>query len=125
MARLKPKKNKTYPRCSTKHAQDKIDWDKFDWLLEHWLRLEDIADFFNIGHDTIRRACLREKGENFESYADKKRVKMRILLMQKTIEKIKAGNNTMIIFGLKNMMDWHDNVKNQLEAPQGFTFKGV
>lgn len=97
-----------------------IDPVQLDKLLELHLRLTDVADFFDVSEDTIERFVKRTYKKKFAEYADKKRSRTRRLLMQKFWEKVKDGNMAAIIFGLENIMDWHDNVKT--ESTDGFAY---
>lgn len=99
-----------------------IDSVQLDKLLELHLRLTDVADFFDVSEDTVERFIKRTYKKKFAEYADKKRSRVRRLLMQKFWEKVKQGNMTAIIFGLKNIMNWHDNIKNE---STGKGFSGV
>lgn len=98
----------------------KIDEHQFNTLLELHLRQTDIADFFNVSIDTLERYVKRNYKMKYAEYSEKKRSKLRRLLMQKFWEKVKDGNMTAIIFGLKNIMGWHDNV--QFAESNGFNF---
>lgn len=113
---------KKYPRRSYKWICENVDEDQMNMLLELHLRLEDLCDFFDVSPNGFRSYFKKKYGETFESYSDKRRVKGKITLMQKFWQKVKAGNMTAIIFGLKNIMDWHDNVKADL-GEAGFQFR--
>jgi hypothetical protein len=69
--------------------------------------LEDCCSFLDCGQDTIIRYC-KSIGESFASFRDKNMVHTRFGLIRKAIQKAENGDNTMLIFCLKNLCGWAD-----------------
>lgn len=75
--------------------------------------LEDTAAYFECGTTTIEDTIKKEWGVTFREFRDKHMVHTRLGLQRKAIEKANAGDNTMLIFSLKNLCGWSD--KNHIE----------
>jgi len=71
-------------------------------------RIEDVAAFFDCSHDTIERRVKELGAESFASFRDKNMVHTRFSLVRKAISKAEGGDNTMLIFCLKNLCGWAD-----------------
>jgi hypothetical protein len=101
--------------------QVEIDFKKLDTFLLWGLSGEDAAEFFGIGFSTLQRAILRKYHINFDRYKKRKMATARVEILNQFWKKIKEGNMTAIIFGLKNYCDFHDNMK--VTESYGFGFK--
>jgi hypothetical protein len=76
-------------------------------------RIEDVAAFFSCSHDTIERR-VRELGySGFASFRDENMVHTRFSIIRKAIQKAENGDNTMLIFCLKNLCGWADKIDQQ------------
>jgi hypothetical protein len=75
--------------------------------------LEDTAAYFDCGTTTVEDTIKQTWGVTFREFRDKNMVHTRLGLQRKAIEKANSGDNTMLIFALKNLCGWSD--KNQVE----------
>lgn len=70
--------------------------------------LEDTAAFFDVDPTTVARTIKENFGKTFTEFRQQNMVHTRHALIRKAIEKALAGDNTMLIFTLKNMCGWSD-----------------
>jgi AraC-like DNA-binding protein len=77
--------------------------------------LKDTAAFFECSEDTIEKRCKEIAGVNFTEFREQNMVHTRLSLVRKAIQKAEGGDNTMLIFCLKNLCDWKD--KQPEEVP--------
>ena len=76
---------------------------------------KDCAAYFGVSPDVIER---RVKEWGYEGFADFREQNMsytRFALVQKAIDKATKGDNTMLIFCLKNLCGWadkHDKIED-------------
>lgn len=70
--------------------------------------LADTAAFFNCSEDTIERHIRRIFKLNFSKFRDQNLVHTRFSLVRTAITKAEKGDNTMLIFCLKNLCGWKD-----------------
>lgn len=90
---------------------------------EHQLRglcrlkptLKDVAAFFNCSEDTIERRCKELGSKTFADFRDKNMVHTRFSLVRKAIQKAEGGDNTMLIFTLKNLCGWADKIEQRID----------
>lgn len=76
--------------------------------------LKDVAAFFECSEDTIERKC-KEYGEcTFAEFKEQNMVHTRFSLIRKAIKAAESGNNTMLIFCLKNLCGWKDKYENEV-----------
>lgn len=75
--------------------------------------LKDVAAFFNCSEDTIDRKCKELGAKTFADFRDQNMVHTRFSLIRTAIRKAENGDNTMLIFCLKNLCGWAD--KQQIE----------
>lgn len=68
-----------------------------------------------ISLETLKRTIQSEFGMNFEQYRDQKLESTKLKLVQKAVKMALDGNCTMLIFCLKNMCDWRDKPKEDLD----------
>jgi hypothetical protein len=90
-----------------------IDWTRLDSYLQLRATLRQCACLLEVSEDTIERRVLKEKGMKFSEYAETKMTMVRLKLVQKAISKAMGGDNTLLIFCLKNLSGWGDVVKNE------------
>jgi hypothetical protein len=81
--------------------------------------LRDCAAFFECSEDTIERRVKELGYESFEAFRDQNMVHTRFSLVRKAIQKAEGGDNTMLIFSLKNLCGWSDKIEtiNPKDAP--------
>lgn len=93
-----------------------IDYSALDALLQFKVSLRFCADYLGISEDTIQRRLKEEHGMSFAQYHELKMERTAVKLQQKAIEEALKGNNTMLIFALKNLAKWTDKIENQLQT---------
>lgn len=85
-----------------------FSWDKLDGLLAYKSSLLVCSDILEVSDKTIREHIKKRYGLKFAEYAEKKLSRTKVKLIQKAIEMATSGNNTMMIFCLKNICKWKD-----------------
>jgi hypothetical protein len=88
-----------------------INWDKLDGLLLFDAALNLCAEEMGVSHDCLEMRIKQEKGMTFGEYKKLKLSRTAIRLKQKMINKALAGDNTCLIFSLKNIGDWSDKTE--------------
>jgi hypothetical protein len=88
-----------------------IDWSKLDGMLYFDAAMIVCADELGISHDCLERRVKKEKGMSFAEYKKLKLGKTALRLKQKMINKGLAGDNTCMIFALKNISEWSDRTE--------------
>lgn len=71
--------------------------------------LKDCADFYDVSEDTITRRINEETGKTFTEFRDTGMSYTKFALIRKAIMMARKGNETMLIFSLKNIADWKNN----------------
>jgi hypothetical protein len=66
------------------------------------------SDILGVSTDTIERNIKKKFNQTFTEYKIGKMEKTKLLLQQKAIQSALSGNNTMLIFCLKNLCGWAD-----------------
>lgn len=90
----------------------KIDPTQLRMLMRLKPTLEDTAAFFECSHKTIERMVRKNFKTSFVQFRDQNMVHTRLNIVRKAIQKAESGDNTMLIFCLKNLCDWQDNIKH-------------
>ena len=85
-----------------------FSWDKLDGLLAYKSSLIICAEILGFHENTIKNHIKKRHQQTFTEYADRKLSRTKVKLVQKAIEKATAGDNTMLIFCLKNICKWQD-----------------
>lgn len=99
----------------------KIDETQLKALCRMKPTLKDCAAFFNCSEDTIDRACKKFGSKTFADFRDKNMVHTRFNLVRTAIKKAENGDNTMLIFCLKNLCGWTD--KQEIESNENSVIK--
>lgn len=86
-----------------------LDWDKVDLLCSYKLSLDDIAYLSNISSRQLEERIRQKDDCTFLVYRAKKLGDTKVKLIKKALEKAEMGDNTMLIFCLKNLCKWNDN----------------
>lgn len=89
-----------------------IDWVKLDSYLQLKASLKTCSILLECSHDTIERNIKKQYKMTFSEYAATKFEPVKLKLVQKAIGKAMDGDNTMLIFCLKNLCGWADKVEN-------------
>ncbi len=87
-----------------------IDWSKLDGMLLFDPSLNVCADEMGVSHDTLERAIKAKFQLTFGEYKRQKVNHTAYKLKQKMINKAFEGDNTCLIFSLKNLSDWADKI---------------
>lgn len=85
-----------------------IDLPKLKALMRLKPTLEDTAAFFECSIRTIERYIREQFDLSFVAFREQNMVHTRLNLVRKAIEKAERGDNTMLIFCLKNVCGWRD-----------------
>lgn len=96
-----------------------LDWKLVDNLFSYGATISMVANILEVSHDIVELRIKEEKGMKPKEYREAKLSKVRVKLIQKAIDKALNGDNTMLIFCLKNLCGWGDKVE------QVHTQKGV
>jgi uncharacterized protein YbcV (DUF1398 family) len=70
--------------------------------------LKDCAAFFEVSEDTIEARIRKEYKCTFSEFREQNMVHTRFSLIRTAIRKAENGDNTMLIFCLKNLCGWAD-----------------
>jgi uncharacterized protein YbcV (DUF1398 family) len=70
--------------------------------------LKDCAAYFKCSQDTIERRSKEFGYDSFADLRDKNMVHTRLSLVRSAVKKAENGDNTMLIFCLKNLCGWAD-----------------
>lgn len=87
-----------------------IDYKVFDAIVQFKVTKGFCADYLGISEDTIENRLREDHDMTFTEYRELKNARVGLKLQQKAVEQALKGNNTMLIFALKNMAKWSDNV---------------
>ena len=85
-----------------------IDQGQFESLCRLNPTLKDSAAFFKCSEDTIERRCKEWGYDGFADARNKNMVHTRLMLVRSAVKKAENGDNTMLIFCLKNLCGWAD-----------------
>ena len=103
----------------------KIDWGKLDAILQFHPTLNMCAGVLEISHDTLQKRIEEEKKCTFGEYREAKTSSIKIKLQQKAITKALSGDNTMLIFCLKNLCGWADKQEVTTHQTVSIDFKKI
>jgi len=79
--------------------------------------LDDCAAFFECHPETIINFIKRTYCIEFSKFREQNMVHTRFMLVRTAIAKAQKGDNTMLIFCLKNLCDWRDRPADEEENP--------
>lgn len=85
-----------------------LNYDALDALLQFKVSINFCADYLKVSKDTIMRRLKEDKGMTFTEYHNLQMEGTATKLQQKAIKMALEGNNTMMIFCLKNLAKWAD-----------------
>lgn len=94
-----------------------FDWKILNAVLQRGATKCDSASVMDCSEDTIDRAIKKDFGLTFKEYRERKMADTRIKLVEKAISKALAGDNTMLIFCLKNLCGWRDRQPDEENQP--------
>jgi hypothetical protein len=84
--------------------------------------MADCAAFLDVHPDTITKYC-KSIGLTFSEFREQNMVHTRFSLIRKAINKAEQGDNTMLIFCLKNLCGWADKQEIDQKVNQNVTVK--
>ena len=93
-----------------------IDIDQLGVICRLKPTLKDCAAFFKCSEDTIERRIKEDSGLTFAEFREQNMVHTRFNLIRKAIQKAEKGDNTMLIFSLKNLSSWKDKQKEEIDV---------
>lgn len=96
-------------------AKIELNYDKLDALLQFKVSMRFCADYLEVSEDTVMRRIKEDHGMTFAEYHALKMERTAVKLQQKAIEQALAGNNTMLIFALKNLAKWSDKIEETVK----------
>lgn len=85
-----------------------VDFSALDALLQFKVSMNFCADYLGVSTDAIRRRIKEKYNMTFTEYHALKMEGTATKLQQKAIKMALEGNNTMMIFCLKNLAKWAD-----------------
>lgn len=89
-----------------------FDWKRLDSILQYHASLVDCEELMEVSDDTVRRRIRDKFDMTFEEYRNKKLAPTRMKLRQKALDMaFNKDNVPMLIFCLKNICHWADNVQ--------------
>jgi hypothetical protein len=94
-----------------------FDWPVLDAMLQFKVTKKFCADYLGVSEDTIDRRIKDKHNMKFSDYHELKMSRTGLKLQQKAIEMALKGNTTMMIFSLKNLAKWSDNVDIGVSGP--------
>lgn len=93
-----------------------IDEHQLKTLMRLKPTLKDTAAFFECSEDTIEKRIKEIAKVSFTEFRDQNMVHTRFSLVRKAITKAESGDNTMLIFCLKNLCDWRDKQPGEVDV---------
>lgn len=101
--------------------EKKLDYKIVDTALFYGATLEHLKFLLKqkgleLSVRTIQRQIEKDKGMTFKEYREECFSGCKYSLKQKAIKKAMGGDNTMLIFCLKNLLGWADRVDQNLST---------
>lgn len=100
-----------------------IDLNELSALMRLMPTAKDCAAFFKCSVDTIERrirdaTTTKENpdGLSFAEFREQNMVHTRMTLVRKALKEAEKGNNTMLIFCLKNLCGWRDKQEGESDV---------
>lgn len=90
-----------------------INWEILDALVQFKVTKGFCADYLGVSEDTIEKRIREKFDMTFTEYNNLKLARTGYKLQQKAISLALSGNVTMMIFALKNIANWSDNIKTE------------
>lgn len=89
-----------------------IDWSKLDMALSLGASCQLCADYLEVSISYLEKKITKEKEMSFGEYRERKMSSVKLKLIQKALSKAFDGDNTMLIFSLKNLCGWTDKMEH-------------
>jgi len=101
---------------STKPSIETFDWVQLDKYLQFKPNLKTVAELMGVHPNTIKNYIKAKHEMTYTEYADVKLSKTKHRLVEKALQMAMSGkNNVMMIFCLKNICKWSDNIEPEIE----------
>lgn len=100
-----------------------IDWVKLDSYLQLKATKRQCSLLLEVSEDTIERRIKEEYKLTFTEYAETKFIPVKLKLVQKILSKAMDGDNSCLIFSLKNLCGWSDQQEVKSDTPIQVTVK--
>lgn len=101
---------------STKVTYESFDWIQLDKYLQFKPTLTTTAELMGCSKTTIKEYLKKKYSMTYTEYADVKLSKTKHRLVEKALQMAMSGkNNVMMIFCLKNICKWSDNIEAEIE----------
>lgn len=84
-----------------------IDSEKLEKLMNFWPSIWTVAGFFDCDRNVIANFIRENYNLTFREFRKKYSSSIKIRLVEKAIEKARAGDNEMIKLCLANLDGWH------------------
>jgi hypothetical protein len=97
-----------------------IDLEALEALMQFKPTLSEAAHFFRVDEETLAKRIRDNWGLNYSDFRDQRAVTLKMSLQSEAVRRAKKGSNTMLIFALKNMAGWSDNIKATVEQAAPF-----
>ena len=111
-------KRKTTKKSNMGRPKIPIDWEKADMALSLGASLSIVAGYLDVKEKTLEERIRKKFGFGFRELRDRKMSSTRLKLIQKALSKAFDGDNTMLIFCLKNLCGWADKVEHGFDKDQ-------
>lgn len=102
-----------------KPKKPEIDWNHLNTLCRYDASLAVVSNTFGLSHDTIERQIRRKFNKTFAEYKSEQLDYTVLKLKEKMIMKAMNGDNTCLIFSLKNLAKWSDRVEHGFDEDKG------
>jgi len=86
----------------------KINWKDMASLIQAGCTLEECAAYAGVHPDTLRDHCKKDNDLPFREFKQQNKATGKALLRQKQYAKAMKGDNTMMVWLGKNMLDQRD-----------------
>jgi len=93
-----------------------LNWAELDALCQFKVTKAFCADYLKVSEDTVENRIREKYDMTFKEYAALKISRTGFKLQQKAIEMALKGNTTMMIFSLKNLANWSDNIEAKIDG---------
>ena len=102
---------KTLVKTSKKMGRPRvaIDWELFNKIVKYYPTESDLCGIFNCSRNALLDNVKRKYGMTFSAYRKQKSKEVKYSLIRKAMQMaLEGGNNSMMIFALKNVAGWSD-----------------
>lgn len=101
-----------------------FDWKTLNALLQRGASLLACAEILECSEDTIQRHIKKDfDGITFGEYREKKLQKTIVKLIEKAVDKALGGDNTMLIWTMKNLAGWSDKQETTISEMKPIQLK--